>query len=864
MRKFPISFIIAVVFGLLPAGAFAGVTAGHEAKLGSWFIESAQNTGEDGAAIASAGFKASGWRAAKAPATVMGALTDDGVYGDVLALDNLSRVSSATFAGGWWYRTSFNITPDQNHARTRLAFDGINYRADIWLNGVKIASKNDIFGSFRRFELDITGKVKDGENILAAEVFPPQKGEPTIGFVDWNPAAPDKNMGLWREVRLLRSGDVYLAKPFVRTDVDTDTLKAARLTISADVANASASPVSGTLYGTIGVIRFEKKLTLAAGKTERVTFSPEKFAALNIKNPRLWWPHDLGKPELYTLKLEFKTGKTVSDSLSTKFGIRTVSDYMTKEGARGYRVNGKPVLIRGGGWADDIFLRQNADKLKAQVAYAKHMGLNTIRLEGFWGENSELFDLCDQYGILLMAGWSCQWEWENSIGKPVDEVYGGIISPEDRTLAANYWRDMVVWLRNHPSMLVWLIGSDKLPLTEQEQTYRDILASEDPTRPVLISAAKRESKISGPSGVKMNGPYDYVPPFYWYADTASGGAFGFNTETGPGPQVPLAESLEKMFSKNHLWPIDDIWMFHTSLNEFHGLKRYNAAMDARYGKPENLADYERKAQWMNYDGMRAMFEAFGANRFTSTGIVQWMYNSAWPKLWWQFFDYYLTPTGAFYGARKANEPLHAVLNSDDKTVRLVNLSLEPYKKVTTQLRIFDINSKQVAERKVTTDIAPNVSVTLSGLGKAEPAGDVYFADLRVYDKNGKMLSSNFYALPKVNDTLGETTWFTTYVTKHADMTALASMEKAKVAVKKTYGKASGSRCFADAALENRSGVIAFSVEPELYKAGTSDLILPVFWDDNFVTLLPHEKRALRAYYHCGQKPEIKVRGWNIF
>ena len=164
-----------------------------------------------------------------------------------------------------------------------------------------------------------------------------------------------------------------------------------------------------------------------------------------------------------------------------------------------------------------------------------------------------------------------------------------------------------------------------------------------------------------------------------------------------------------------------------------------------------------------------MFEAFGANRFTSTGIVQWMYNSAWPKLWWQFFDYYLTPTGAFYGARKANEPLHAVLNSDDKTVRLVNLSLEPYKKVTTQLRIFDINSKQVAERKVTTDIAPNVSVTLSGLGKAEPAGDVYFADLRVYDKNGKMLSSNFYALPKVNDTLGETTWFTTYVTKHADM-----------------------------------------------------------------------------------------------
>lgn len=856
---------------LAPCSGAGSAAVPYETKLrDGWLIQSADRTNAAGAAISSPSFAPRGWIKTSVPSTVLGAMVDSGAYTDILSARNLDAVSTAPFAGAWWYRTEFTLSKVPGLSAARLALDGINYSADIWINGRKVADARDVKGSYRRFELDITGFLAaEGKNTLAIKVYPPAPGDPTIGFVDWNPPPADASMGLWRGVRVLRTGPVSLHNPYVRTDVDTETLKSADLTVTAEARNETLVPVSGEVYGSIGPIHFSRKVDLAAGQTAQVKFSPVDYPALALKNPRLWWPHDLGKPELYTLDLKFRVNGGVSDSRSLRFGVRQVSDYLTAEGYRGYRVNGLPVLIRGGGWTDDIFLRQSPGKVRAQVAYAAHMGLNTIRLESFWGEDEELYNACDEAGILLMAGWSCQWEWLEYLGKPADENFGGIRSAEDISLVTASWKDHILWLRNHPALLVWLYGSDMLPGPELEAAYQAILKADDPSRPFLASAGGKTSAVTGPTGVKMNGPYDYVPPSYWFSDKTHGGAFGFNTETGPGPQVPVKESLRRMLSPGHMWPMDDTWLYHSARHEFYGLTRFNEAMDARLGKPVNLDDYERKAQLMNYDGMRAMFEAFNAAKPNSTGIVQWMLNAAWPKLWWQMFDYYLAPSGAFYGARKANAPLHAIYNQADGGVYLVTSVMEGYKGVSIELKVLDTSSAVRQRQSAVQDIGPNLSVRVPGLGGITPPGTVYFVDLRVKDRSGKLLDSNFYALSSVPDVLDEAkaNWATTPVKSHGDLTGLAALAPVKLSQKHRYATEPGSgRRYIEVKLANPSAQLAFAVELELYRPGTEELVAPVFWDDNFITLLPGEQRALRAYYTRedagGADPVLKVRGWN--
>ena len=656
-----------------------------------WFLQSSEKVKGGGEAVSQPGFRIDGWYPAVVPSTVMGVLIENDVYRDVFVGENLKNVPTKPFEVAWWYRREFVVPPGPGTRYVRLEFDGINYRANVWLNGKKVAGEDTTFGAFRRFAIDVTGTAKPGErNVLAVEVFPPQKGDFTIGFVDWNPKPPDNSMGLWREVRVRATGDVAVNAPFIMSKLDLETLKEARLTVTAELENLSADKVSGTLEGRIGNLDFKQDLTLEPRETRKAVFAPESYPDLIIKNPRVWWSHDLGRPELYLLTLAFRQkggpgrpgdvakppadkaaeekaagaagqGKEkgaqekpegppgdrgrlrgfgaspFSDLRAVRFGIREVSTYINEQGHRGFKLNGKKVLIRGGGWVDDMFLDNRRPKLQAEVLYAKQMNLNTLRLEGFWGTSEDLYNLCDAQGILLMAGWSCQWEWENLVGKPNDD-FGCIKDPEDIKLVARSWRDQVRWLRNHPSIFVWMEGSDTNPRPELEQEYIAILKEDDPTRPAVISAKARTSTLTGPSGVKMAGPYDYVPPVYWYVDTENGGAFGFNTETGPGPQVPPLESLKKMIPEKDLWPINPVWYYHCARGEFFGLKRYNDAMDNRLGPAKNVEDYTMRAQLLNYEGMRAMFEAFVGNRPKATGIIQWMYNSSWPKLWWQLYD----------------------------------------------------------------------------------------------------------------------------------------------------------------------------------------------------------------------------------
>jgi exo-1,4-beta-D-glucosaminidase len=834
-----------------------------------WQVQAAARVSDPGEIIASPGFAAADWYPTSVPATVMAVLVSNGVYKDIFFGKNLETIPQEQFKGPWWFRQEFDLPKSAPFATARLVFEGINYRANIFLNGEKIAAADKIFGAFRVFDLNVSDLAMTGKNYLAVEVIPPQPGEPTIGFVDWNPKPPDRNMGIFRPVRVKLSGTVSLDHPFVSSQVDAQTLKQARLTVMATLTNHSGQEVKGTVNGEIGGITFSQPYTLKPGASAEVTFTPEQFPQLVVPDPRLWWPAGMGDPELYDLHISARVDDAASDAQTVRFGIRQVNDYLNAQGHRGYTVNGRQVLIRGGGWVDDLLLREDDKNIEAQVRYTRHMNLNTIRLEGIWGSSHKLYDLCDRYGILLMVGWSCQWEWEDYLGKPQEsEMYGAAKTPEDMDLLATYFHDQILWLRHHPSIYVWVVGSDKLPWPEMEKRYRHDLPLLDPSRPLLTSCKTWTSEVSGSSAVKMNGPYDYVTPNYWYLDKKNGGAFGFNTETGPGAQPPPLESLKKMIPADRLWPINDMWDFHCARNEFAKMDRYMLGFNQRYGPARDAADFAFRAQADNYEGMRAMFEAFAANRPLTTGIIQWMHNAAWPKLFWQFYDYFLMPTGAFYGARQANRPQTLIYNYGDNGIYLANQSLADKPGLKAVISAYDIRSKRLFSKTIALDAAANASRKIFDLPKIKKLTKTWFLDLQLQDAGGVMLTDNFYWLSTKADVLdySKSEWFYTPCKEWGDLTALNGLPPAAVQSEYTFSDQGGERELT-VTLRNPGKNIAFFIELGVRGETSGRTIVPVFWEDNYVSLLPGESRTLHATFaHAdlgGEKPVFHFKGWNV-
>jgi len=873
MRKFTTAFFIISLIIISPSLSFSQTGSwkvNNQELQDHWQIQSSAKVNANDEAVSTLQFHPKNWYAAKVPNSTLGSLVDAGMFRDIFFNRNLEKIPDSLFKAPWWYRHTINVEKVNPGQVYRLRFNGISYSADIWLNGKKVASGDTIKGSFRQFVFDVTPFIKKGENVLAVKVTQGGQADLNIGFVDWNPEPADNHMGIWRDVHLMESGPVAIEKPFVITEVDTATLDHANITLRVTLQNFSGKKVNGVLKTTIEKdIHLSKNVSLDPHETKEIILTPEEFHQLSMDHPRLWWTHDLGKPNLYSLGINFDINNHLSDSKKIKFGIRSVSGYMTDRGFRAYRLNGKNILIKGGGWTDPMLLNATPEYERAGIDYAVHMNFNALRMEGFWGEDQHLYNLCDEKGILLMVGFSCQWEWKGIFGGNYEDKYGAIITPEQIDIAAKSWDDQIVWLRNHPSIFLWLYGSDKWPRPELEQKYLDVLKNEDPTRPYAQSAKEWKSEITGPTGMKMRGPYDYVPPSYWYVDTAYGGSFGFNTETGPGPQVPVLESLQKMIPKDSLWPIGSSWLYHAARGKFHNLDAYNNAMDKRLGTATDLTDYLRKAQYLNYEGMRAMFEAFEANRPEATGIIQWMYNASWPKLWWQLYDYYLMPTGAFYGARIANEPLHISYNYGHHAVDVMNNTSKKTGALFAAINVLDFNSKSVLKKSVpVSDIGSLKTKEVFALPDNLNLSKTYFLDLRLFDSKHQLISTNFYVLSTQKDSLDEkkSTWYITPESQYADLTMLEKLPKVKLQASESVA-VKGENTVVNVKVKNPSSHLAFMVYLDLKKGKTSESVVPVFWDENYFTLLPGEERTVSVSCHTsdlgGQKGRVVVAGWNI-
>jgi exo-1,4-beta-D-glucosaminidase len=829
-------------------------------------IQSSDSLNAGGEVISTPEIHTKGWYSAKVPETVLHTLVNNGVYTDIYKDDNMEKIPVEPFKSSWWYRTAFDL--EEVRQGTLLKFEGINYKANIWLNGKQVADTAEVINTFRHFKFDVSKYVKKGTNVLAVEVFPPVPGDFTIGFVDWNPEPPDNNMGIFRNVVLEVNGGVEVSDPYIVSNLFDDNKKAT-LNASVYLTNRSDIRRSGDAVLIFNDTEMLIPVVLEPGKTKQILFSPEKFNALKIADPKLWWPHTLGEPYLYSARFEFREGGNVLDEKDISFGIRSVSDYFTQEGHRGFRINGKKILIRGGGWVDRLLLDDTYETTKAQLDYVKDMNLNTIRLEGFWGKDQTIYDLCDRMGILVMVGWSCQWEWEDYLGKYCDEEYGGILSDSDIAMMSDAWQDQIVWLRNHPSIFTWMGGSDCKPKPELEKNYFKIFEEYDSTR-VYLPSAKEWASLAGETGVKMRGPYAYEPPVYWFEDTLYGGAFGFNTETGPGAQVPPLESVKKMLSEDHLWPIDEIWDYHCGRNEFTTLDRYTKALEMRYGKATGVEDYVKKAQVLNYELMRPMFEAFSAYRYKSTGVIQWMLNSAWPEMYWQLYDFYLMPNGAYFGAKKAQQPYHVIYDYAKNSIWVVNDRLEDLDGCTLKVRVYDIRSKLKYEEKQTVDLKANSSKELFKLS-GHGLSPVYFIDTRLYDSAGKEIDNNFYWISSKKDILDYKTevepWnYYTPSKQYADFTALNSMPEVKVVYSMEQERGDDADRFI-IKLENESDHIAFFVHAKIENAKDHKSILPVIWSDNYVSLLPGETRILTARIKDPEvndkMPYLVIDGYNL-
>ena len=861
---------------LILLAALAASADGRLPLRQNWAIRSSGDVRESGAVLSTTAYRPRGWYGATLPSTVLSALVAERVYPDpyfgmnmrsipgthyptATNFSNLPMPPDSPFRDAWWYRTDFTLPAEYRGRTVWLGFDGINFRANVWLNGRRIASSDKMAGAWRLFAFDITAAARPGEtNALAIEVFPPDPHDLAITFVDWNPLPPDKDMGIWRDVWVAATGPVALQYPTVATHLGAGG--AAQLTVRAELKNTAKTPVEGVLEGKIESLEFSQPVKLAAGETRAV-----RFTNVEVANPRLWWPAPVGAQELYPLELRFEANGRLSDSASIQFGIREVTSEIDGEGHRLFHINGKNILIRGAGYTFDMLLRSTPERQEAELQYVRDMNLNTVRFEGKL-EDEHFLELCDRMGILVTAGWCCCDHWER--WQTWDD--------EDETIAAESLRDQLRRLARHPSVFNWMYGSDNPPPPKIEKMYLDVIKQVEWPNPYQSSATQKSTQVTGPTGVKMTGPYDYVAPSYWLLDTKIGGAHGFNTETGPGPAPPPVETLRRMLPADHLWPIDSWWDYHAGGGPFRDIHVFTEALDARYGRAVSLEDYARKAQVMAYEGHRAMFEAFGRNKYTSTGVIQWMLNNSWPGVIWHLYDWYLRPGGSYFGAKKGNEPLHVQYSYDDRSVVVVNSYYKSFPNLKVTAKVLDIAMAEKFAKDATLDAGADSSTRVFTIPELEGVSGTYFVGLTLED-SGKTASRNFYWLSAKPETLDweKSDWYHTPTKSFADYTALNTLPQVDL---ETTARIQPQG--ATVTVRNPGRTLAFAVHLEVKQGPEGDEILPVLWEDNYFSLLPGEARQIAATWggpaarparrdNAGRQPQrtgspvVQVEGWNV-
>lgn len=863
----------------------------------NWKLASATDLQISGAAVSLPDFKDTDWhKIRRMPATVLEILEEDGVYPNLYVGKNMAEeVPQDLYKQDWWYRTTFEAPSE--HAVYLLEFPGINYRAEIWLNGHLIADSKHVVGMYSAHELDATQWIKPGQsNTLAVKVTPERAIQDVNGveladswfdWLNWKylgyhgarkenshgiSFVPDRNAGIWKPVYLKVSGEVTLSDLLVNTELPLPQISSAKLTVYAALRNTSSQQVKGILRGTISrpgktTIQIEQPIDLAPGEERQASFAPSQYPQLAISNPDLWWPYTMGNPSLYDLRLEFLENNRLSDAAHIRFGIRSITQYrdhdeqfseIGKGGNFYLKINGKDFLVRGAVYTPDLLYRYDPDREAAVLRYVKDLGLNMLRWESKIS-SEHIVELADEQGIPLMFGWMCCNQWE--MWDQWDD--------EDRRVAADSLQSQILMLRHHPSVWIWANGSDGLPPDPVLNMYHGILTKlhwQNATVDTVSSYAKDDQGERKWNGIHMEGPYSWRPPTYWFSGryAASRGACA---EQGDNEHIPTYESLKKFIPADKLWPINDTWYFHSGANPGNDtLINIRHAVDRRYGDSNGAEEFARKSQLAHYEDTRAQFEAFAADGWANHKMtIYWMLNSHWPSFFGNIFDYYLSPGGAYYGAKTGLRPLSVVFDSyatgdhSEAKITVVNQTPRQQKNLRVRVRVYDLEGKLREDRHAENLVVdPGRAVQAMTLPRFPDSSAVFFVRCQLFDAKEKVLSENVYWQSQKDDDVGDPKNDSAFGLKPvswADMTPLNTMPQVPLELSAEHSSSAGENRVT-IRLHNPSEHIAFFERAEITSAKDGDELLPIEYNDNYVTVFPGETVVIR-----GVLPQIAKAAW---
>ena len=872
----PILFILAAIVAtlLLPARADAADQPPVTLSTG-WQLFDAPRVPETGDVISSAAFAPKNWYKATVPGTVLTSLVNDGVFPEPLYGENNrpDKIPEYLCRMAYWYRTAFAVPANYTGKHVWLNFEGINYKAEVWVNGKQAGT---IAGAFARGIFDVTALVKPGESaVLAVKILPPpnpsnpleqtvalglgpngglfSKDGPTFistqGW-DWIPGIRDRDMGIWQKVTLSSTGNVVMQDPYVFTHLPLPRTDTADVTIETVVQNVSDSPQTGVLHGKLGDLAFQSaSLTIPAKGTQTIKLAPDNTPQLHLQNPKLWWPNGFGDPNLYLLHLSFDVGSTPSDTRDLNVGVREITYALPGSDNLALSVNGVPVFAKGGDWGmDEAMKREPRERLEAQIRFHKEANYTIIRNWVGQSTSEDFYDLCDKYGIML---------WDEFFQpNPSDSGRGRGGNGEQDILDVPLYlanvKEKVLRFRNHPSIALWCGRNEGDP---SPQILADGLAvmlkDLDPAR--LYHPNSNDG-----AGVKSGGPYSWRPPaaFYTFPITVNPrtGAppEAFKTELGSA-SIPTLESIYGMMPKADAESLpNDDWAEHDLARGADNGNTYPDTIAKRYGPAPTLQAFVREAQLANYEAFRAMYEGRFAKLFApSTAVITWMSNPAQPSTTWQIYSYDLEPFASFFGVKKACEQIHVQMNQNDFHVMVINQLPKPLAGLKVRVRVLNLDGTVKYDQTTPIATAAGSAATDAGaIAFPTDVSAVHFVKVELTDAQGKLLSDNFY-WRGVNE---------------ADLTALDSIPDVALDSKITRHDA-GGQCLLDVTLTNPAKTVAVMAHLQLRKQSDNTRVLPVLYSDNYISLLPGESRTVTieaaAKDLAGAQPLVALDGWNV-
>ncbi len=844
----------------------------------NWYIQSSEKINCTGSKISSSEYSYKSWYPTDVPSTVIQTLAKNqiipnpyfslnmknlagykGEYEDHLA--NIDKPLDSPYRQSWWYRNEFQIPKELQKGDLWFDIEGINYRANIWLNGKRIAGQDHIIGTYRTYSINISNHIiKDSKNVVAFEIFSPQADDLAMSWIDWCPTPPDDNMGIWRPIFLRTSGPVSLISAFINPRLNVNNLKEAEIEIAITLKNSRKEMQQISLLIKIEDIDIQIQENLNSWETKTIILSEKNYPMLILDNPRIWWPYELGRPEMYECYLELtslNSEEHFQEFKTIPFGIRDIKSYVNEYGSRQFEINGEPLFLRAIAWTPDIFLQNSITQDEIDISFVKNLNLNSIRFEGKFAMQ-HFWDLCDKEGILILAGWPCcnHWEkWENW-------------KPGDLVIAKESIRSQLLNFRNHPSLAAWFYGSDFPPPGWVEKEYLQILDELCPQLPRISSAADKKSEIQGESGVKMSGPYSYVSPDYWYNSNRPGWGDSFNTETSPDVCIPTLDSITKFLPEKELLIGSEGWNFHCGTPPFNNTRLVQKSLQKRYGKSTSLSEFISISQIAGYDGWRAMYEAYARNFPRATGIVGWMLNSPWPSLIWQLYDVYNNPNGSYFGVQKACEAVHVQYSYDDHSIWAINRTSEEYSNCMLKIKIFDHSLKEIQNNSQFCEINQYSRVKIGQIPDSSKFKEIYFVFLVLqYEKI--ILSQNYYLLtPFLPVYSGKDTFYHSVIKQAGNMKSLSKIPQISTQdiQCKTISTNTNKNLIIEIEIVNDSSFLAFFVRFDLVTKDMHSLIAPVLWSENDISILGKSQRIIKVQLskNLKDKPlQIRISGNNL-